>query len=151
VDLLHLGDRPRLDTPRAGGLSSVPSGVVIQACRDPPRYLIERHVGQVDCFEKVPASLLNFKDWRLVFGKAWRRSENILRTEARALEWAVRHKYRRHDCLRQRHVFLVDNLPLELACGKGRADSAHLKQVCKVVCAYQLATASFIAVFWIPV
>jgi hypothetical protein len=149
VDLTS-SDRTGWGSPRDGALSSVPFPSVARGSLAPLVISCESVWEKEYCFEEVPAELLRFKDWHLVYGKPCVHSENILRTEARALERAVRHKYRRHDCLNHRHVFFVDNLPLALSRAKGRADSGHFKHVCKLLRAYQIASASFVDVRWIP-
>lgn len=61
---------------------------------------------------EVPPSELRSADWQVVWSMPWLHSENSLRTEGRALVWSVRHALRRTAGVGQRHVCLVDNLPL---------------------------------------
>ncbi len=49
------------------------------------------------------------------------------------------------------HAFLlVDNLPLALALGKGRANSQHLLSTCRSICSLLLATGMRLYARWVP-
>ena len=67
-------------------------------------------------------------EWRVIFSGAWRHQENILRPEGRAMVSGIRHKLRSRRSLGGRHLFLVDNLSLALACTKGRGERPFGKQ-----------------------
>ena len=101
-------------------------------------------------FNEIDKQVLTEDNWRLCIRGQWNRSENILMSEARALLMAVRHRLRNVSSFGQKHVFLVDNLPLALASGKGRANSRHLAYSCRALCAYALATGSTFYVRWVP-
>ncbi len=90
------------------------------------------------------------RNWKYVLSQAWKRKENILRTDGRALCWSIRQKFRSTREFGGRHVFLVDNLPLALAATKGRANSPHFSPVLRTLCAYSLACNSRLIIRWIP-
>ena len=118
-----------------GADSSPPGGVTVPA--DPG-------------FAEIPLAVLHGERWNVVQSCPWKYKENILRTEGRAVEWAVRRKCRSSKNFNQRHVFLVDNLPLVLGLTKGRAASSHLIPVCRSVCALSLVSGSRFYFRWIP-
>eukprot|EP00972_Heterocapsa_arctica_P111217 16374495-Heterocapsa_arctica.AAC.1 len=43
-------------------------------------------------FDEIPHSELKTEDWQVLWSAPWNYSENILRTEGRALVWGLRHK-----------------------------------------------------------
>ena len=101
-------------------------------------------------FKEVGATVLDPSAWHVVFSGVWQHRENILRTEGRAMLSGVRHllRCRRHAGLR--HVLLVDNLALALACNKGRGSSSLTNGTCQQLCALALASDSKFHVRWIP-
>ena len=107
--------------------------------------------GCLDGFEEIPKhELLGAAQWKTVLSKRWLHEENIMRTEGRALEFAIRRRFRSTRVQGRRLLFLVDNLSLCLSLAKGRSSSAFLLPTCKVILAYALATGSHIHVRWIP-
>ena len=76
-------------------------------------------------FDEIPSEHLHEEDWKHVFSGRWKRHENILRTEWRALLWGARHIARSSKNFHHRHVLLTDNLALALAITKGRGNSKH--------------------------
>ena len=103
-----------------------------------------------DGFEEVDRQMLHERDWSFVYAGKWKRKENILRTESRGLIWGIKHKFRNISNFNKRHVFLVDNLALALACTRGRAGSPNLSGALRTICAYSLATGSKLVVRWVP-
>ena len=89
-------------------------------------------------FMEVPAALLLDEAWHVCFWGQWRESLNILRGEGRAAIMCARHALRSAHELGRRHTVLCDNLPLVLALSKGRANSLHLLQTCRELCALSL-------------
>ena len=101
-------------------------------------------------FDEVPRDVLEFDKWQVVHSGRIRRKEHITRTEGRALVWSVRHALRRSSGVGQRHLFLGDNMVLNLASCKGRSGSPLLVPVLREMCATMLATGSFFSCRWIP-
>ena len=79
----------------------------------------------------MPRDILEPAAWTVACARKWKDRENILKTEGRALLWAVRHALR-SSCNVGKHIlFLSDNLPLVLAVTKGRAKSPLLRSILK--------------------
>ena len=77
-------------------------------------------------------------------------TRHIVRLEADALIIGVRHLLRSSAAVGSRLVALVDNLPVVLAAGKGRASSASLAAPLRELAAYLLATSCRMCVRWVP-
>ena len=101
-------------------------------------------------FEEIDRDILMDGDWKFLYASRWRRREDILRTEGRAMVWGARHKLRNLENFNVRHVLLVDNLGLALARGKGRAASPHLAPILRSLCALSLRTGAKFSVRWAP-
>ena len=101
-------------------------------------------------FEEIGRDILMNGDWKFMYASQWRRREDILRTEGRAMLWGARHKLRVPENFNMRHVLLVDYLGLALACGKGRAASPHLAPILRSLCALSLCTGAKSSVRWVP-
>eukprot|EP00973_Karenia_brevis_P095719 12428786-Karenia_brevis.AAC.1 len=63
-------------------------------------------------FDEVPADFIKEGKWSVVQGRRWLFSENILRTEGRALVWAFRRLARSKLYHNVRLLFLADIMPL---------------------------------------
>jgi len=100
-------------------------------------------------FNEVELAELNERSWKTAIMRPWNRKENILKLEGVALISAIRHSLRSIQNLRKRHLFLVGNLPLALAIGKGRARSPYLLPICRQACALSLISGSQFLVRWI--
>ncbi len=101
-------------------------------------------------FDEVPATLMESSKWSVVCSRKWKDKENILKTEARALVWSLRHQLRNSACHGKKLVAFVDNLPLALACCKGRATSQLLTPCLRQICALLLCSGSRMFVRWVP-
>ena len=101
-------------------------------------------------FREVHPNLLDASEWHIVFSGAWDFTENILRTEGRALVSGIRHKLRCRRSLGKRHVCLVDNLALALAVTKGRGRSQLSNRTCQELCALALAADCKFTTRWVP-
>ncbi|CAE7427144.1 DEK1, partial [Symbiodinium sp. CCMP2592] len=101
-------------------------------------------------FKEVCPSILDPSKWHVLFRGAWTYSENILRTEGRAMLSGVRHLLRTRRCAGQRYLLLVDNLSLALACCKGRGGSMLANSTCRQLAALSLAGNCKFHVRWIP-
>ena len=101
-------------------------------------------------FEEVHPYILRPADWHVVFKGEWQHQENILRTEGRALVSGVRHHLRCRRFAGCRHLYLVDNLALALACCKGRGSSHLSNRTCQQLCALALVGDCKFYVRWIP-
>ena len=101
-------------------------------------------------FPEIPAEELSDDLWQVVFSGKWEHTENILRTEARALVFALRHKLRKLSGLKCKHLALVDTLPLALAAGKGRASSWHLLRPLRQICSLLLCSSCRLITRWVP-
>ena len=101
-------------------------------------------------FKEVGAKVLDPGSWHVVFSGEWQHHENILRTEGRAMLSGARHLLRCRRHAGQRHLLLVDNLALALACAKGRGSSSLTNRTCQQLCALALASDSKFHVRWIP-
>ena len=62
----------------------------------------------------------------------------------------VRHLLRCRRHAGHRHVLLVDNLALALACAKGRGSTSLTNRTCQQLCALALTSDSTFHVRWIP-
>lgn len=100
-------------------------------------------------FEEVHPYILRPADWHVVFKGEWQHQENILRTEGRALVSGVRHHLRCRRFAGCRHLYLVDNLALALACCKGRGSSHLSNRTCQQLCALALVGDCKFYVRWI--
>ena len=85
---------------------------------------------QASMFSEVLSHTVKNTLWKVVYSARWRYQEDILRTEGRALVWNFRRLVRSQKFLNARLLFLVDNLPLVFACGKGRSSSVELIPIC---------------------
>ena len=99
---------------------------------------------------EVPAALLLHEAWHVCFLGKWRGSLDILRGEGRAAIMCARHALRSAHELGRRHTVLCDNLPLVLALSKGRANSLHLLQTCRELCALSLFSSTEFHFRWVP-
>ena len=101
-------------------------------------------------FCEIPGSeLLGADGWKTIISGRFRHEQNIMRLEGRALEMAIRRRFRGTQAMGKRLLFLIDNLSLCLALCKGRSSSPHLIQTCRLVCAHSLATGVLIRTRWI--
>eukprot|EP00959_Pyramimonas_sp_CCMP1952_P396147 8300308-Pyramimonas_sp.AAC.1 len=99
--------------------------------------------------EEVPGHLTRMDAWKSVSAQSVSTGANILYLEGEALVTSYRHLLRGLGAHGARMVALVDNLPLALACAKGRARSRHLRSCLNQLCALSLATGSKLLVRWI--
>ena len=101
-------------------------------------------------FCEIPGSeLLGADGWKTIISGRFRHEQNIMRLEGRALEMAIRRRFRGTQAMGKGLLFLFDNLSLCLALCKGRSSSPHLIQTCRLVCAHSLATGVLIRTRWI--
>ena len=131
---------PARDFPESLESDLSPPGLVRPGCLE----------ADVDSFPEVDASLVRSAAWRVVQSREWAYREDILRTEGRALVWAVRRLVRSRRNHLTRIVCLVDNLSLALAVGKGRSGGEQLRPVCRHLCALSLAAGVRLHCRWIP-
>ena len=105
----------------------------------------------ISTFEAVPEHITSNdqKQWVTIQSRRWKFQEDIMRTEGRALVWAVRRKARSTKSRGKRHLILCDNLCLVLALAKGRAGSSHLLPTCRAVCALAFAAGFSVHTRWI--
>ncbi len=105
-------------------------------------------------FLEIDPDQLALDKWDTLYSGRWTVWENILRTEARGVKWATRHKFRKAGGHERMHLFLCDNLPLVLALTKGQADSHCLRGMCIRASAYAfgcyIATGCTFAFRWVP-
>ena len=101
-------------------------------------------------FEEVPAELLHKSQWEPKSWGRWKRAENILILEARALLGAVRRVCGSKFGLGHRQLCLVDNLSLALCFERCRSQNFKVLRVLRQACAYQLVCNTSVAVRWIP-
>ena len=92
-------------------------------------------------FNEIPEELMQAPSWATVISRRhWNPVKNILEYEGDALCDAVRHATRNVSLHHHRHLFLVDNLPLALAAGKGRGRKPTLRRPLRRLAALTLAT-----------
>ena len=101
-------------------------------------------------FEEIDRDILMDGDWKFLYASQWRRREDILRTGGRAMLRGARHKLRVPENINMKHVLLVGNLGLALACGTERAASPHLAPILRGLCALSLCTGAKFSVRWVP-
>lgn len=86
-------------------------------------------------FAEVPQDIMWDENWLVVHCRALEKAENILRSEARAWLWALKHRLRGRRSIGHRVLTLVDNTPLACGVAKGRARSAHLRPSLRIAAA----------------
>ncbi|CAK0869151.1 unnamed protein product, partial [Prorocentrum cordatum] len=102
-------------------------------------------------FNEIPEELMQVSSWVTVISRRhWSPFKNILEHEGDALCDAVRHATRDVALHHHRLLFLVDNLPLALAAGKGRGREPTLRRPLRRISALALATNLRCYVRWIP-
>ncbi|CAK0837915.1 unnamed protein product, partial [Prorocentrum cordatum] len=119
------------------------------SCMERWRYKCEEAI-EVNFEEIDPSFLLPLDSWKLKVLGRWRRPEDIMRLEGRALITGVRHRLRRAGALGHIILSLCDNLSLTLALDKGRSSHSVLNQTCRELAALSILTGSSVAVRWFP-
>ncbi|CAK0840721.1 unnamed protein product, partial [Prorocentrum cordatum] len=99
--------------------------------------------------DEVPGHITREGAWSSVSAQSVSTGANILYLEEEALVTSHRHQLRSLGAHGARLVALVDNLPLALACAKGRVRSQHLRSRLNQLCALSLATGPRLFVRWI--
>ena len=70
--------------------------------------------------------LLLANDWPLVHMSRLREREHITKSEGQAISFGIRHTFWSKAAYQKRSLFLVDNMSLGLAMGKGRSSAPAL-------------------------
>ncbi|CAK0816098.1 unnamed protein product, partial [Prorocentrum cordatum] len=105
----------------------------------------------LDGFDEVPDSITAFDGWATIHSSRHSRfGLDIMRYEADALGFAMRHSARSGRLRHHRILFTVDNLALALAAGKGRSGARGLRDPLRRLCALSAASGIRCAIRWIP-
>ena len=92
-------------------------------------------------FHSVTLDMVGDKSlWKLCFNGRWSHPQTILQGEGRAALLGLKHHVRAFRNFNTHHTILIDNLPIVLSMGKGRASSRGINQVCREFCSLLLCT-----------
>jgi len=101
-------------------------------------------------FSDVRADWMEPSLWKVLHVGKLRHKEHITKSENRALVWSACRANRSRGEARVRRLFLVDNMSLCLAGGKGRSGSPALCSGLRILAALALATGDRFSLRWVP-